>query len=96
MKTTMFTLVIAFALMVQCSSPTTKPIDYSSVSQVKTGAPVSVMLTSYSTTLLATGSDPTRLRIAITDSLNREITSATNPVQLFVSGDGKVTALDGS
>jgi len=96
MKTTMFTLVIAIAMMVQCSSPKTKPIDYSSVSQVKTGAPVSVMLTSYSTTLLANGSDHARLRIAITDSLNREITSATNPVQLFVSGDGKVTALDGS
>lgn len=54
------------------------------------------MLTTYNTTLLANGSDHTRLRIAITDSLSREITSAEDTIHLYVTGKGKVTAADRS
>jgi hypothetical protein len=61
-----------------------------------TGEPVSVMLTSYSTTLLANGKDHTRLRIAVTDSTEHEISSATNKIQIYVTGDGKVTVADGA
>lgn len=68
-------------------------IDYSSVSQVESGKPVSVMLTSYSTTLIA--NNQTRLRIAVTDSLGREITSAQDSIQLYVTGLGKVKTIDG-
>ena len=53
------------------------------------------MLTSYSTTLLANGKDRTRLRIAVTDSLGREIASATDSIHIYAAGDGKVTAADG-
>jgi len=54
------------------------------------------MLTSYSTTLLADGRDRTRLRIAVTDSSGQEITSATDSINIYVAGDGKVTAADGN
>ncbi|MEI7491709.1 MAG: glycosyl hydrolase 53 family protein [Bacteroidota bacterium] len=62
----------------------------------KEGKPVSVMLTSYSTTLLANGRDQTRLRIALTDSLSREIKSSCDSVRIYVSGDGKLKATAGN
>jgi len=82
-------------MLMQCSQPTTKISEFDSVSQVETGKPVSVMMTAYSTTLLANGSDHTRLRIAATDSLSREITSASDSIFVYVTGDGKVMASDG-
>ncbi|MCX6283504.1 MAG: glycosyl hydrolase 53 family protein [Bacteroidetes bacterium] len=66
-----------------------------SFTNVKEGKPVSVMLTSYSTTLLANGKDQTMLRIALTDSLSREIKSACDSVRIYVSGDGKLEAQGG-
>jgi beta-galactosidase len=83
------------ALLTGCNHPETQNSKFAAVSQVKTGIPVSVMLTSYSTTLLANGKDHTRLRIAVTDSVNREITQATDSVRVYITGDGKVTASDG-
>jgi beta-galactosidase len=53
------------------------------------------MLTSYSTTLLANGRDWTKLRIAVTDSMGREITSANDSIRVYVSGDGMITSPDG-
>lgn len=70
--------------------------DFSSVSRVDSGTAVSVMLTAYSTTLRANGEDWTKLRIAITDSTGREITSAEDSVRIYVTGDGAITALDGT
>jgi len=57
--------------------------------------PVSVMLTAYSTTLIANGTDHTRLRIAFADSVSREVPSATGVVRLYITGNGKVTGPDG-
>ena len=65
------------------------------MSRVDSGTPVSVMLTAYSTTLLANGEDWTKLRIAVTDSASREITSATDLIRVYVTGDGSITSLDG-
>jgi len=70
--------------------------DYSAVSRVETGRAVTVMLTAYSTTLRANGEDRARLRIAVTDSVGREITSAEDSVRVYVTGDGSVVAPDGS
>ena len=70
--------------------------DYSAVSRVDSGRPVTVMLTAYSTTLLADGKDRARLRIAVTDSAGREITSAGDSIRLYVTGDGTVTSADGA
>lgn len=69
--------------------------DYSALMQVESGKPVSVMLTSYSTTLVADGKEKTRLRVAISDSLNREITSAEDSIQIFVTGKGKLETVTG-
>lgn len=87
-------------IIIQCQQPEKKQAeiispDFSGVSRVESGKPVSVMLTSYSTTLLANGRDNTMLRIAVTDSLSREITFASDSVRVYVSGDGKVTDVDG-
>jgi len=70
--------------------------DYSSASRVDSGTAVSVMLTAYSTTLRANGEDWTKLRVAVTDSTGREIASAEDSVRIYVTGDGRVTALDGA
>jgi len=63
---------------------------YSSLMQVEKGKPVSVMLTSYSTTLIADGKEETRLRVAVTDSLGQEITTAQDSIQIFVTGSGSL------
>lgn len=70
--------------------------EYTAVTQVATGKPVNVKFTSYSTTLIADGKDKAKLRITVTDSIGREITSATNEIRMYVKGAGKVTRLDGT
>lgn len=93
------TAVMVFA---QCGpevepAPEVQPAqDFSSVSRVDSGTAVSVMLTAYSTTLRANGEDWTKLRVAITDSTGREIVSAEDSVRIYVTGDGRVAALDGA
>ncbi|MBE0649675.1 MAG: glycosyl hydrolase 53 family protein [Bacteroidales bacterium] len=63
--------------------------------QVKNGKPVSVMLTCYTTTLLANGQDHTRVRLAVRDSAGREITSAMDSIRLYVDGDATITNPEG-
>jgi beta-galactosidase len=91
-----FITFFGIVFLVSCRPVETKTSEFASVSQVEKGKPVSVMLTSYSTTLLANGKDRTLLRIAVTDSIGREIISASDTIHIYVKGDGKVTATDGS
>ena len=93
-------LLVVFTLF-QCKQAQTKPEeikteipDFSSISQVENGKPVNVMLTTYSTTLIANGKDNTRMRIAVIDSLGREITSAQDSIRLYVTGDGTLKTID--
>jgi hypothetical protein len=79
-----------------CGRPAMSPPDFSAISRVTAGKPVAVMFTGYSTTLRANGTDRTRLRLAVLDSLSREITSATDSIRLYVTGEGTITAADGS
>jgi len=95
MKLTNYLHLIGFILLIQCTTPETKTSEYAAVSQVESGKAVSVMLTAYCTTLLADGNDRTRLRIAVTDSLVREITSATDSIRIYVTGNGRLTTVDG-
>jgi len=88
-------LAAAGLVLVQCTSGPQQTPDFSSVSRVDSGTPVAVMLTAYSTTLLANGEDWTKLRIAVTDSAGREITSAADAIRVYVTGDGTITSLDG-
>jgi beta-galactosidase len=101
MKSIKLICLIAVVSFFQCKKSTPEPEetkleipDFSSVSQVESGKPVSVMLTSYSTTLIANGKDKTRMRIAVTDSLGREITSAQDSIQLYVTGNGTLKTAD--
>ncbi|MCK9209156.1 MAG: arabinogalactan endo-1,4-beta-galactosidase, partial [Salinivirgaceae bacterium] len=91
MKALVTLTALAIFLLWGCKPVSNGNHEFDSASKVKTGTPVSVMLTSYSTTLLANGTAFTRMRIAVTDSLNREITSASDSVCIYVTGDGKVT-----
>jgi beta-galactosidase len=86
---------LAALALAQCPKASSKAPDFSAASRVATGKPVAVMLTSYSTTLRANGKDWTRLRIAVTDSLGREITSATDSIRIYITGDGAITSSDG-
>jgi arabinogalactan endo-1,4-beta-galactosidase len=86
---------VAVLAFVQCGTESHRVPDFSAVSRVDSGTPVAVMLTAYSTTLLANGTDWTKLRIAVTDSASREITSATDSIRVYVTGDGSITSLDG-
>jgi len=95
MKNLLYLLMISTVLMLmQCTSPKVKTSKYDAVTKVESGKPVSVMLTTYSTTLIANGKDNTHMRVAITDSLSREITSANDSIRIYVTGDGKVLTAD--
>jgi len=96
MKAKGILFVFALALLFGCSAPE-KPIsEFAAVSQVESGTPVSVMMTAYSTTLLADGIAHTQLRVAIADSINREITTASGTVRIYVAGDGSLALPDGT
>ncbi len=85
----------AGCLFLACATGSDRIPDFSAVSRVDSGTPVAVMLTAYSTTLRANGEDWTKLRIAVTDSASREITSAGDSIRLYVTGDGAITTLHG-
>jgi hypothetical protein len=96
MKTSSIILTaVAGLVAVACGTGPSRTPDFSSVSRVDSGTARAVMLTSYSTTLLANGKDWTKLRIAVTDSLGREIRSATDSIRVYVTGDGTITSLAG-
>ncbi|MEI7661223.1 MAG: glycosyl hydrolase 53 family protein [Bacteroidota bacterium] len=96
MRTLVMLFFFGVALMIRCYPQVASIPGVASAIEVAAATPVSVMLTSYSTTLPANGKAHTRLRIAVVDSLNREITPATDSIRLYITGDGKVTAADGS
>jgi beta-galactosidase len=88
-------LVVAGAVSGQCGTGPRAVPDFSSVSRVDSGTAVAVMLTAYSTTLRANGTDWTKLRMAVTDSMGREIRTARDSIRIYVTGGGTVTSLDG-
>jgi arabinogalactan endo-1,4-beta-galactosidase len=63
--------------------------------QEKPGKPASVMMTCYSTTLMADGRDHAGIRIVVTDSAMREIPGTTDSIRIYVSGKGTVTTQRG-
>lgn len=96
MKTTAMVMsALTGAVCLQGGMAPSDPPDFSAVSRVDSGKPVAVMLTTYSTTLRANGKDWTRLRIAVTDSLGREITSARDSIRVYITGDGTITSPNG-
>lgn len=64
--------------------------------RIREGTPYSVMLTAYTSTVLANGRSKVLLRIAVTDSLSREITSVNGIVRIYLMGDAKMLHANGS
>jgi arabinogalactan endo-1,4-beta-galactosidase len=95
MKNLIFLILLGIVL-IQCKQQQAHISEFAAVSQTDTGQAVNVMLTTYSTTLIANGKDQTNLRIAVVDKIGREITSASDTVRIYVAGDGKITNPDGS
>ncbi len=89
MKKATFLILVTGLILCGCNEKAEKNVlkDYSTYFKVESGKPAEVMMTAYSTTLLANGTDIARLRIVVTDSLEREITSVNQPVDISVSGD---------
>lgn len=96
MKYFSYLILIGMALLIQCTVPKSNLKDYSQFYQVESGNPVSVLFTTYSTTLVADGKDETHLRISLADSLSRDILSARDTIRIYVEGDGRVLNTDGS
>ncbi len=95
MRNVFLAMIGAAALLSGCR-PVVQPVNgYASVSQVEIGKPVSVMMTSYSTTLRANGTDNTRLRLTVADSLGREILSASDTLRVKVDGEAQLTTEEG-
>jgi beta-galactosidase len=66
--------------------------DFGTVSRVDSGRAVAVMLTVYRTTLVADGRDNTLLRIAVSDSVGREIRTASDKIRIYLEGDALISA----
>ncbi|PKP09356.1 MAG: hypothetical protein CVU09_11810 [Bacteroidetes bacterium HGW-Bacteroidetes-4] len=96
MRKNFYLILFLLVGLMQCKPPQQELVDYSPLMQVDSGIPVSVMLTSYSTTLIANGADEANLRIAVTDSMGKEIRSANDTFQVYLSGDASLISNDGS
>lgn len=92
---TFYMLAVAI-LLVQCSDEQKEKANYSADYEVDQGKPVSVMLTAYSTTLLANGEDHTRLTVAFADSLSRRIMTADDSIRVYVFGEGRIADTNGT
>lgn len=63
--------------------------------QTENGKPVSVMLTCYSTTLIANGKDHAGIRLAVMNRNGKEVMSANDSIRLYVDGNATVTTTEG-
>jgi hypothetical protein len=93
MRKSMICFFILLAFLPQCkrSDNTRNQSKFAAVSSVESGKPVGVVMTTYTTTMLANGKDETLIRAFVVDSAGREIRSAELPIQISVTGDGKIT-----
>ncbi|MDX1407496.1 MAG: glycosyl hydrolase 53 family protein [Saprospiraceae bacterium] len=101
-RLSVFPALATILLLCQCQSSKQPPstdhsaTDFSHISQVDSGNAVSVMLTCYSTTLRANGTDQTRVRLAVVDSISRQITSSDDTIHLYITGTARITDPEGA
>lgn len=92
-------LLIALLLFVKCTGDNSHGMkkDWSSTYRVESGKPVSMAMTAYKTTMIADGKDHTLIRVAVIDSIGKEIRSADTPFHIFIRGDATIAGTtDGS
>lgn len=90
-------MTLCFMLINACNPPeavTDKP-DFSSMYQVDTGQPEGMILTTYKTTMLANGMDETKLRVSVSDSTGKEISTANLLFSIMVTGDATILPMEG-
>jgi arabinogalactan endo-1,4-beta-galactosidase len=92
MKKTLTLFIMLLALTAQCrrSDNPGNQSKFAAVSSVGSGKPVRVVMTTYKTTMLADGKDETLIRAFVVDSAGREIRTAEVPIQISVTGDGRI------
>jgi arabinogalactan endo-1,4-beta-galactosidase len=92
MKRIVSLLIISAMFIPQCGRTERNQVhsEFASVIQTSTGKPVSVEMTTYTTTMLADGKDQTLIRACLIDSISREITTANAPITISVTGDAKI------
>ena len=88
----MFICILITGLLFQCKPPAAyrEESGFEWAIRVESGHPVAVMMTVYRTTMLADGKDRTLIRVAVTDSALREITSAQNTIRIYCDGDASI------
>jgi len=93
MRKPVLILLLFMVFLAGCRKPgPDRPVSgFADVSRVASGKAVAVMMTAYRTTLFADGQDRSLLRIALTDSAGREITSASDTCRIYVDGDAQIT-----
>jgi beta-galactosidase len=93
MKRSVLLVLVALALFPQCRrvGKNKRVSEFASVSQTITGKPVGVVMTTYTTTMLADGKDQTLIRACVVDSAGREITTANVPITISITGDAEIT-----
>lgn len=89
-------LSISALILTGCGRPVETGSRFEAAGTVPSGTPAAVILTCYSTTLIANGTDRTLIRIAVTDSLSRQIRSATDSVRIYMTGEGRIAGPDGN
>ena len=96
MRTPFILTLISILLFTNCKNGNNSKSqsEFVSVSQVASGKPVGVVMTTYTTTMFADGKDQTLIRAFVVDSAGREITTAELPIQITVKGDGKITGTE--
>jgi len=93
MKRSVLLVLVALALFPQCRrvGKNKRVSEFASVSQTITGKSVGVVMTTYTTTMLADGKDQTLIRACVVDSAGREITTANVPITISITGDAEIT-----
>jgi arabinogalactan endo-1,4-beta-galactosidase len=64
--------------------------DFSEVTRVDSARAVGVVLSAYTTTMIADGEDEALIRTFVTDSVGRQIMTADNVMRIYVDGDATI------
>jgi beta-galactosidase len=89
----LFSALLMSALLLQCTVNKNQVIkkDWSKTYRIESGTPFSLALTVYSTTMIADGKDHMMARVAVTDSIGKEIISSNLQFRIYITGDATLS-----
>jgi arabinogalactan endo-1,4-beta-galactosidase len=94
MRRILLLLIIPILLICGCAR-TKKEVrvsEFAATTQTDKGTPAGIVMTTYTTTMLADGRDETLMRVTVVDITGREITTARVPITINITGDASVAA----